>query len=343
MGPELEDYVPNTANRSDDCSGCPPMILIWTDQEPGWNEVIGRSRTIGVQWEITTPEPVDHIDVRLYRRQSTPPYEALLRQLTVEPELIDGEEQVPTTMYFDPSAFDPTLPTSDEEAVYRTYLVHASVVDKLGKGSHVACRQVNLKYLPADYAPEEEDLSHFVMMADPIPPTGCHPGGVLDLLGFSFDLPDNTIIAENYEYERDGATRRATVIRPAELVIDGTVGSTLTFINNDDVPHRFISVYNPIYRETDAERGDGYDPHSIGGVSGLDFGMNLGGGMVEVPPGSTVDIQVPPAEAGDRHRVNRTWTLWDFADNSGRIDSAGDTYDRTYPYRIRVRVWYMPE
>jgi hypothetical protein len=338
---QFEDPVPNIANRTDGCIGCAPYVRInVVDLGPGWNEVFGEYKTVGVRWEVTTSEPIDHIDIRLYRGQSSPPYQVLVKQFTLKPEVIDDLEQIPTSMYFNPGRYDRSLPWTITEVIYKTYEVHASVVDKLGRGSSIGCEQINLKYIPLQ---DSETESGYVSVGflDPIPPIGCFPRAPHDFpSGWSFDLPENTIESQYYEYERDGATRYATTFIPVPLVIDGTVGSKLYYTNNDNVSHRLISVYNPVYRETDAERNNGDNPHTIGGVSGIDFGAHGTDGRIDVAPGTTVEITVPPSESGNRHRVHRTWTLWDFVDNSGQIDTAGNIYDRTFARRLKIRVWY---
>lgn len=371
----FEDLVRNRANRTDGCIGCAPYIrMSLVGLEGGWNEVFGGHRTVGVQWEVTASEPTDHIDLRLYVHQASPPYEVLLKQFTIRPEYIGGVERFPTSMYFNPRRYDPTFPLNTTEEIYRTYEVRASVVDKLGRGSSIDCEQINLKYIPppdyeteyteyieyeiGDYIIREPRLQANVNLSawgtnlslallddmEPFPPAGCSFYRPTDPSTMSHsDLPDNTIESRYYEYERDGVTRYATTFRPYELIIDGTVGSRLYFTNNDNISHRLISVYNPVYRETDTERNNGNDPHTIGGVPGLDFGAPGTDGRVDVAPGTTVEITVPPSESGDRHRIYRTWTLWDFVDNSGQVDSAGNIYDRTYSRRLKIRVWYLED
>jgi hypothetical protein len=235
-----------------------------------------------VSWEIHTYAPVDHIDLRITRFGASQP----MAHFIYWP--IEG--QIPSWTILDP-AEDPEAPMDTEEEQFVSYEIKAVVVDQHGRGSSVACAQVNIRFGPPREDPivDPSKVQPISMDIDPKPPSACSREDSFPPGFGRWELDPNTIEA-TYYYSDNEMT--VTYYRPYELLVLETVGD-LTFINNDVVSHHLRSVYTPPYVEF-----PDLSSLAIGGVEPLNFGT--------VQQGESRTVPIPD------DAINRTtWVLYD--------------------------------
>lgn len=234
-----------------------------------------------ITWEVATSAPLDHVDLRIKRWESTVTDVVHFIEF---PRTSDGQFPMGTT--FDPLTQD-NVPPGPSGPAFVTYTVEAVAVDTKGRASAVSCDEVDLRF-GEGHAGSGLD----VVALEPTPFPACFPNLDLDAPDPFDDLPPRRIEISYYTY--DGG-QTATMFRPSELVVHSASGN-LTMVNHDVYPHHLQAVFTRPY--SDAPVGSGL---SIGGVALLDFG--------HLDPNQSRTIPMPPGVPD--HYV---WNLYDFED-----------------------------